>query len=514
MSGAHRRAEQPRDGWQPVHRATPLLRFWAAILALAAALVVNLNAAAAASIWGAVAGGPWWALPAAVGVIVVLCALIWGVSGLWWKATGFRVGSEEVALKRGVITNQLRTARFDRIQAVDVVEPLVPRIFGMAAVRVESAGGKASYIDILYLKKEKAESLRAELLGRIRGRGPVPGDAATGGAGAGEAAREGDPQPAADRPGATVLAAPAGGACGPGEMRELVAEIPAWRSLAAAALSLGTIVAALLIVLLVVTPIASQTALAVLIGIAPGMWGVLNRSWRFTASVEEAANAGADHGGEPAAGAAGPGEDTGAMLHLSYGLADRRRQTIPLDRVHAVKITQTPLWRLAGWWRVSVSVAGYGETSSGNSGAQTNVLPVGSRAEAVAVFSAVTGLSPAEIETFAAPEGARRATFTSPGVAWWVSPVDRGRQAITLEAGRVIDHRGRFGRSVAAISPEHIQEVTLSHGPIQQALGLATVELNLVPGPVRMYGRDLRTAQAEELVSRLRKRRLPALVSR
>ena len=204
-------------------------------------------------------------------------------------------------------------------------------------------------------------------------------------------------------------------------------------------------------------------------------------------------------------------DDADRVLHLSYGLTERRRQAVPLDRVHAVKVSQTPLWRLVGWWRVQVSVAGYGGPLNSKTESTSTVLPVGSRETALAVFAEITGMAPETIERVAAPEGHGEPQFTSPAIARWVSPIDRRRQAVTLAEDRAITHHGRVGRSVETIETAHIQELSLTHGPIQRLLGLATVRLDLVPGPVYMKGRDLAHADAEALVEKLRDRRLPAL---
>ena len=496
-------------GWHRVHRATPLLRAWTALLALAAAVAVNVEASVYVALWGLLHGGPWWILPAALGAVVVVCGLIWLVSGIWWRATGYRITDEEVELRRGVLNRQLRTARFDRVQAVDVAEPLIPRLFGLASVKVETAGGTDSHIDILYLPRTVAEELRRDLLARVRGGSiaDVPSHPSGGsltdarpagapvGPGAASAASSGNRDRGADTSASAGWAGQGSGAVAPAgpvdedRLRGLVDEIPARRALGAAALSANTVVGVVATVLLVATPIANATVIGVLLAVIPSVWRVLNTSWLFTAKID----------------------DADRVLHLSYGLTERRRQAVPLDRVHAVKVSQTPLWRLVGWWRVQVSVAGYGGPLNSKTESTSTVLPVGSRETALAVFAEITGMAPETIERVAAPEGHGEPQFTSPAIARWVSPIDRRRQAVTLAEDRAITHHGRVGRSVETIETAHIQELSLTHGPIQRLLGLATVRLDLVPGPVYMKGRDLAHADAEALVEKLRDRRLPAL---
>lgn len=431
---------------RPVHRLTPLLRFWRGILALLAVVVLNLNASAAGTIGSFLRGdGSFLPILYGVGAFLAACLAVWLGSYFWWRATGFELGEEELSLQRGVFQKQLRSARYDRIQAVDVVESIIARIFRVAAVRVETAGGKDSVIEIAYLNKRQAERLRAELIHRAGGATPEP------------------------------------------EQEDADLTVPLRRALVGAGLRLGSIIGVAAILILAVSPLPTATALAAVVGILPGLWRQIDSSWRFTAAF--------DH--------------TRQVLNLSYGLASHRRQTIPLARIHGAQAVQPPLWRPLGWWQVTVTVAGYGPADSGDSGT-SRILPVGTRQQAVAVLALVSELSPEEVEEHAAPEGHRDPDFTSPRRAWVVSPVDLNRQSVTLHEDSVICHTGRFGRSVAMIATSHIQELTLRHGPLQQLLHLCTVRFDLVNGPVRMGGHDLDVEDGAALLDLLRGRRLPS----
>ncbi|RSZ64202.1 hypothetical protein EAH68_04150 [Corynebacterium hylobatis] len=435
------------EDYRRVHPLTPLLRFWTLILALIAVLIVNLDLAAIGAALAWLGSGS--ILPVLLGIVVFLaaCGLVWLISRIWWRATGYRLTAEEVSLKRGVLNTQLRTARYDRIQAVDVVESVIARIFRLAAVRVETAGGGDSVIEIAYLPRDVAEQLRAEVLGRSRGTTPAPETA---------------PEPAG---------------------RVVVPQIPITRSLAGAALQ-GLSISALLIILgLILTPLTWAAAVPIAIGIVPVIWNQIDSSWQFTAHLAD---------------------DT---LHLSYGLADRRRQSIPLHRIHGVKVHQPILWRIPGWWYVQVSVAGYGAVDTKGTGT-TRVLPVGSREQALQLLELVGPLDAATIDAVARPEGATTPTFTSPPVAKWVSPVDLHQQAVTLLDDAVVVHRGRLARRVKIIHPSHIQELSLTRGPLQQLFGLCTVRFDLVPGPVTMAGEDLSPEDGRALLDALRSREL------
>ena len=446
-----------QPSFRRVHRLTPLLRLWSVILALIAAFALNVNLEALRDIFAFITGehrGEALRDTAiALAGFVAVCAVVWLLSGLWWRRMGYQLGGDELSLRRGLFSTQLRTARYDRTQAVDVVEPVIARLFRLAAVRVETAGGQSSVIEIAYLKKADAEALREDILARVHG---APTPAAT-------AADTDIDATVTDATSAHTLAPPA-------EEPALVPEIPIARSLVAAALRASTLFLVGFLILVVVTRLPLSTALPVLVGALPNVWNVLDSSWRYTARAD------------------------GEVLNITYGLADRRRQSIRLDRIHAVQITQPFLWRPLGWYEVRVSVAGYGASASGKASGSTRILPVGTLAQARQFL-------PAD----AAP------TYASPARAKWVSPLDYRQQTVALTGDYVIVRNGRLNRRVKAIHTSHIQELTYRRGPISQALGLATVGLDLVQGPVRMDARNLTLADAAALLTQLRSRQLPGL---
>lgn len=425
-----------QPSYQRVHRLTPLLRLWSVILAVIAAFALNVNMEALRGIFAFVTGEHSAAdlrdIGLALAGFIAVCAVVWLVSGVWWRQMGYQLGEEELTLRRGVISKQQRTARYDRTQAVDVVEPVIARLFRLAAVRVETAGGQSSAIEIAFLTKRDAEALRAEILSRVHG--------------------EPRERPAEE------------------EDNVLIPEIPIARSLAAAALHASTIVLLAALVFLVVTPMSLTITLPILLATVPRAWNVIDSSWRYTASLDD------------------------DVLNITYGLADRRRQNIRLERIHAVQVTQPFLWRPFDWYETRVSVAGYGGTASGEGSGSTRIVPVGKREQARQFL-------PAD----AAP------TYASPARAKWVSPIDYRQQTVALAGDYVIVRAGRFNRRVQAIELRHIQELTLRRGPISQLFGLATVELDLVQGPVKMAARNLALADAHALLNRLRSRDLPEL---
>lgn len=470
-------ADDIADGqWRRVHPLSPLLRMWAVLVGIVAVIAAQ-QAETLGRLRDLLEDSP---LPTGLVVVAVLVAIPvifligWVVSLPWWRAAGYRIDGEEIAVRRGVVSRQLRTARFDRVQAVDLVEPLAPRLFRLAGVKVETAGGSGSSVAVEYLPRQDAEDLRSHLLSLVHGVPGVPGvPGAPGQSDHGDDATE-------DHGSAVVPM------------------IPITRALVAGALSGATVLVVAGAAVALATPAGLAVLLPVLAGAVPWVWGVLNTSWRFTATLD------------------------GEVLGITFGLTERRRQSVPLARVHAVEVSQPVAWRLLGWWKVRVDVAGYGAESSSD-GSTSTVLPVGDLSLALHVLETLTPLDSPAIAAVAHPEGRARDgfpaahTYLSPRNARWVSPVDRTRQGTTLvsdpggsgQLTAVVSHHGLFRRAVSVISPAHIQELSYRRGPVQKVLGLAGVRFDLVPGPVSMSGRDLTTADAVDLVTRLRARRLP-----
>ncbi len=77
-------------------------------------------------------------------------------------------------------------------------------------------------------------------------------------------------------------------------------------------------------------------------------WGSFNKGYNFTAAISPDG------------------------IRLRYGLLDTQAQTLPPGRIQALKVTQPPLWRIFGWYRMQVNVAGYGASGSNGEGAVTH----------------------------------------------------------------------------------------------------------------------------------------------
>lgn len=487
--------EAPEDGfeWRRMHPVTPLLKGWKIVVAV---LVVG---------WAQVGddvrraadllGGHGWMFALGGLVLVALVAVAW--SGIAWRATRFAVTDEAVHLRQGVVFRQQRQARLDRLQAVDLVQPLLARLVGLAELRLEVAGGSGSRVSLAFLRESDAVALRAELLALAAGlRRPEAAAPSSAGAPAGSSAAPGQVPVPARSGGTAQVGAPAFETA----PEQVLYELPMPRLIASIALSGGTIWLAVALVGIVVAAVSGAPGQALfsvvplVFGLASWFWARLNGAATFRAATSPDG------------------------IRLRHGLTETRSQTVPPGRVQAVRLSQPLLWRGKDWWRVQVNVAGYG--AEGQSRESETVLhPVATRDEAMtalwlvlpdlgvddpraAVDAGLSGLDDAGGYT-AAPRRAR-----------WVDPVGWRRHGVLVTRRALLLRSGRLWRQLDVVPHERTQSLGLEQGPVQRRLGVASVVAHSTPGPVapRVEHLDAMVASAllDEQAARARQARRAA----
>ncbi|MFD1716409.1 PH domain-containing protein [Georgenia deserti] len=468
--------------WRSVHKITPILNAWQVIAAVIAVLVVQAlqQASQIPQLWSLVQRYRVTAILIILGV-VLLVALVAGIySALAWRRMKFAVTSESVDLHSGILFRRQRHARLVRIQAVDVVQPLLGRLFGLAQVKVETAGGNESNVVIGYLKEPEAQAVRNEVMARAAGVAvPESGAAATGPAAAGA--------PSAGAPGTSppvIAAAPE---------RQLL-RVPDGRLVASLVVSPSLIALLVALAGLVVAAYLADNPGPIFAG-GPGFIGWIIYLWgRFAGEFHFRVATSPDG------------------IRLRHGLLETRSQTVPPGRVQAVQLTQGPLWRWFGWWRVKMNVAGYGQSTNNqqNSGVETVLLSVGSRADALTALwlvlpdlgeEDVSGLLDAAVE--GTGEGA--GFWISPRRARWLDPLTRRRNGLRITRTALLMRSGRFVRSLVVVPHERTQSLGIEQGPLERAFRLANLKAHSVAGPITpvayhlddVLARDILMEQAE-----------------
>jgi len=426
--------------------------------------------------------------------IALLAVLVGGAVFGWvsWLRTRFWIGADELRIDTGVLYHQSRRIRIDRLQGIDIVQPLLARLMGLAELKMDTAGGDREG-SLAYLSLGEAHRGREVLLARrdaVR-RGTAPGAPAGAhpGAEAGELAGAGEDSGGGEEAGI-------GEAAGVGDDR-LPVGVASWEppDHDLARLNLGMLLGSMLLAPETVALVLGGVALAVAalfvdgLLVAPGlpvMIGIvlvqgrkLSAYYGFTVS------------------------QTRAGLQVRRGLFERSTQTIALARVQGVVVSEPVMWRPLGWARLDVSLAGYGSGSeSDGSPSATTVMPVAPRPVVMALAAELLhGRDPA-LEVGADPDAVPLAA--PPRSSGWLDPFARRFQASGLGDQLAVARAGWFTRRTHVVRHARVQSVRLVQGPVQRRLGLADVHLDSPPGPVHVLLRNRASAEARRLAEQER----------
>ncbi len=83
-----------------------------------------------------------------------------------WLRTKYWIESDELRVDTGIVSRQSRRIRVDRLQGIDIAQPFIARMFGLAELRMDVAGGGQREGSLAYLTLRDAEDLRERLLSR------------------------------------------------------------------------------------------------------------------------------------------------------------------------------------------------------------------------------------------------------------------------------------------------------------------------------------------------------------
>ncbi|MEV6122473.1 PH domain-containing protein [Streptomyces sp. NPDC052077] len=281
-----------------------------------------------------------------VGLAVLIpAAALYGF--LTWWFTHFAVTDTELRIRTGLLFRRTAHIRLERVQAIDVTQPLLARIAGVAKLKLDVVGTD-SKDELAFLGADEARALRAELLARAAGFAP-------------DSARE----------------------VGEAPSRELLRVPP------------GVLAVSLLLTG------ATWATLATALVVLPVLWTFTHSPWTLLALAVPLLGA---------AGAASVGRyvkeydwtvaESPDGLRIDHGLLDRAHETVPPGRVQSVRIVEPLLWRRPGWVRVELDVAG---------SANSLLLPVAPRALAESVVArALPGVAVPPPSSLSRPPGRAR----------------------------------------------------------------------------------------------------------
>ena len=389
-----------------LHPLTPFVKGWGYFVVAAFALVNNEGLRSNLELAG-------------IGLAVVLVGGIL-LGALSWWFTKWQLTDDAIRVDSGFLFRRTRIIRFDRIQAIDVAQPFVARLFGMAELRMDVAGGGKSDGKLSYFRYDEAGKLRTILLVRAKG---------------GRVAEQQEQQ----------------------FESEPLLVVPTSRLLGATLLSSTVLGSAGALIWLIVATMVLDFHIG-LFAALPLAFGVVQPIWKQVVGNHGFTLSETDHG-----------------LRTKRGLLDVQRQTVPPGRVQGLLITEPLIWRLLGWARVELDIAGVaGNKEDGDDereGAQ--LLPVGDRGEVAGVLARILpGLDLARIQMHVAPERAK-----------WLRPVGWRYLAYGADDQVFVTVRGWVSRRTSIVLNHKTQSVRLEQGPLQRRLGLANVHVDTPLGP-------------------------------
>ena len=525
---------------QRLHWLTPILKTWQLVLALLAFLAYqNLQEIRELS-----KQAENYHLLDDVGlvVLVVLVGVVafLAVMGLYayvsWRCMSYTLDAKSITLHQGIIFKNKRSVYLERIQSVDINRTLVARLLGLGTVRIESAGGSGSNLDLSYLKNSELAGIRAQLLEAafaakaphegaamgMQAMGAVPGQFDAG-QGAAPGAQVPGQMPAPGAPAGVPGQMPGqyvqgdhytqAGQYGAGQyaagaqlQEQTLYSVSTTRLIGSYLLTPALVVSAVAVIAIIITGVLALSGVsnagaimgagfgvfAAASAMASSLWGRFNHDFNFSLAVSRVG------------------------LRLHGGLTQTYSRTLPPNRIHAVELTQPLMWRLKGWWRVEVLTAGVSGASEGTDSTGENkanftadsLLPVGDWEQALyALWLVIPELASANPQALlnnmaygvgtANPSGDH--LWCAPGRTCWLDPLLYKRNAVAVTDTAVLIRAGRFKRRLIVLTHERSQSLALSQGPFERLVDVANIKFDMVPGPIKPVIRHLDTGQARQL---------------
>lgn len=180
--------------------------------------------------------------------------------------------------------------------------------------------------------------------------------------------------------------------------------------------------------------------------------------------------------------------EAGDGVRLRFGLLQTQSLTVPPGRVAAVDFVQPLLWRSRDWVRVRLTVAGMKGSSDDGSSDDRILLPVAPREVALEIVRRILpGVDVDAVPLTGVPQSVRRR-----------APIQWRQLGVGSDAAVFVSRRGRVVRHLTVSPHARTQSVRVTQGPWQRWVHVASVHLDIVPGPVRVVAlhRPVREAYA------------------
>ena len=380
-----------------------------------------------------------------IGAVLGVYAIIAGVSGvLTWRMTTFIADDEEFRIERRLLSQTSTRIDYTKVQSVDINQPIVARLLGLAKVHIDVGG--AGGADLVYLSLARAESLRDHLIARMRG-----------------ARNELPTAPGASPWVTTATTDPVAPPVSPQDV--IVARVSPRNLLIGAFVSSNTAVWVVIAAVVLIVGLVSGepiTAIPALLAVGGWVWSQTGKNWGFVMTRR------------------------GETLHLSRGALNKAAQGLHPRRIQGVQVRQDILHRPFGLYSMSVTVLGYGDVGDENEGSNALILPYGTAADVAAVLHSIwPDVDLASIRPQQQPARAR-----------WLTPITFRTHTWGFDDKVIVAQHGLLTQTRTIVPHRRMQSAGLHQGPLERRLGLATVAIHTTDGPVdlRLYHLDAHAA--------------------
>jgi putative membrane protein len=421
------------------HPLTPFVRGWLVFVAIAIGWGREIVTNASENQFEL--KGLLWILPV-LAVVVLLAAIAGFIS---WYFTRFVIDDEELRIDTGAIFKKSTKIPFERLQSVDIVQPLAARIFGLAELRLDAGN---STTKLRYLTRSKASRFRDYLLTRAHGNQA--------------SIRDLDQQSVASV--FTDL----------GVADQPLVQVSPQRLIVSFLLSTEWLIPAAISIIILVGTIAFQVLPLALGALIPLLIGMLSLIWRRVIGMFNFTLAESPRG-----------------LRITRGLTNLTSQSVPINRVQGVKTSRPLLWKPLGWYRVDIDILGHGHEDGENSEstASSVLLPVASGDEVeLALARVLPGFDLDGIELHPSPKRAR-----------WLRWFDFWTLRYGWDDRTLITEQGWFTHVRDVVPHAKTQSVRIEQGPLQRLLRMADVHVHTPRGPVNAVAHQLDEHAAREL---------------
>jgi putative membrane protein len=368
--------------------------------------------------------------------------------------TRWRVDGSVLLIETGLLRRQSLRFPLSKVQAVDVVQTGLARVFGLAQIQLRMAGADSSDARLVALRLPDAQALREELLSLSHA---TQSPAVASASAAPSVAAPAEATPKAVQAGERVL------------FRVQTGRLIAGLVLSITGLMFAIVIAAIVVIAVFVhSPAASAYYLPFLVGVVIGVWRQFNGQYGTTVAL------------------AADG------LRLRSGLVQTTAETIRPGRVQAVRVAEPLVWRWLGWSRLEVDVAGPRQRRENRSESRRlrALVPVGSRAETEKLLGELVAHPP-------------RPTRRPPAQARWKAPLNYHFLAWNDDDRYVVASRGRLRRTTTWVPLEKVQSIRWVQGPVQRRLDLASVQLDVAGRRTSASITDRSTPEANQILARL-----------